>query len=600
MTSSRNKAGLLLTLPLFLGLALPTPFAAAQGKPLSLVPPPLGQTTEERAATGSAAPSVPAERAPAKNVLEGPGVTGAVVIQSLRNIGPATVGTLSEADGGFDSLMWRGTAPTRITSLIRQLPIPVASPEMQQLYRRLLLSAAIMPDGLQDPAALLALRLDRLVEAGLVTDAAELLARLPAADMTPSLERTAIELDLLRGADETACQRISSRQVETADNFWAKTDIFCSLAAGNIARADLNLTLLGEAAQDDPMFVALFDRLAGGKAKLPENDQPLTFLHIAMMRKADLDVPLSAIENAGYAFLWALANDEGAPLDERFVAAYRSLGVGSVAPELPRGLIRDGAFKSGGDAAGELGNIAALYREMTSTTPEAERRRIVSDIWAAGDRDSSYLTAAALAVPPMLMVSPSDEDAAFALNALRVSLITGEVQNAVAWERMIRRGALKGDFAARETSRRLIARSAAYMLISGVPGIARWNAETFDVTDFGQSESAVQNDNAGLYLAILEALGETVPASLWTDALAIGQPPRTGNANMVIEKNLVAAAEAGRLGETVALSLAALGEEGPGMASTPTLYTVLKALTSVGLEASARKLALEAAVARNL
>ena len=102
------------------------------------------------------------------------------------------------------------------------------------------------------------------------------------------------------------------------------------------------------------MFLALFDRLAGGAARLPENDQTLTPLHIAMMKQAGIELSYSVIENAGYAFLWALAHDENARLDERFPAAYRSFGVGSVPAELPRRLIREGAFREEGDTAGEL------------------------------------------------------------------------------------------------------------------------------------------------------------------------------------------------------------------------------------------------------
>ncbi|WP_293948621.1 hypothetical protein [Sneathiella sp.] len=598
MTSFRNNSSLLLAVPLLAGgLLMSSATVWAQGKPLSLVPP-LGQTTDERA-KDSAPPQT--QREPdQKNVIEGPGVKGAVVIQSLGGIDPGSIGILTEANGGFGPRIWQGTAPAQIVSLLRQLPVSAASPEMQQLFRRLLLTAAVIPQGLEDPTALLALRLNRLLDAGLVTDAAELIARIPASEMTPSLERVAVEIDLLRGAAEAACQRISGRQSETADGFWTRVDIFCNLQAGNLARAEIGLNLLDEAAGEDPMFLALFDRLAGGAARLPENDQALTPLHIAMMKQAGIELSYSVIENAGYAFLWALAQDETAKLDERFPAAYRSFGVGSVPAELPRRLIREGAFRENGDTAGELGHMAALYREMTSTTPEAERRRIVSELWAAGDRDGSYLAAARLAVPPFLMVSPSDEDEEFAINALRVSLLTGEQQNATAWERMIRRGSLKGDYATREAARIRIARANAYMLISGIPGIARWNAATFEAGDFSQPDGGVQNENAGLYLGILEALGESVPETLWRDVLEAGQAPRLSTSNIVIEKNLQVAAAADRVGETIALALAALGEDGPAMTSTHTLVNVLAALRSIGLEAEARRLALEAAVSRNL
>ena len=103
-----------------------------------------------------------------------------------------------------------------------------------------------------------------------------------------------------------------------------------------------------------------------------------------------------------------------------------------------------------------------------------------------------------------------------------------------------------------------------------------------------------------MYLDILELFAEPVPDKLWADALALGQVPRFGLSNQVIERNLGRAADAGLVGETIALSLAALGEEGPGLASTETLVSVLTALQKIGLTEDARQLALEAAITRNL
>ncbi len=60
------------------------------------------------------------------------------------------------------------------------------------------------------------------------------------------------------------------------------------------------------------------------------------------------------------------------------------------------------------------------------------------------------------------------------------------------------------------------------------------------------------------------------------------------------------AARGARKGETVLLSLLALGDGGPAQADPIVLRRVLRALGAVGLEASARALAVEAAVAAGL
>ena len=68
----------------------------------------------------------------------------------------------------------------------------------------------------------------------------------------------------------------------------------------------------------------------------------------------------------------------------------------------------------------------------------------------------------------------------------------------------------------------------------------------------------------------------------------------------VLWHGLERAAAAGRIGETVLLSLLALGEVGPPGANPVTLHGVMRALRRIGLGAAARRIALEAALARGL
>jgi hypothetical protein len=308
-----------------------------------------------------------------------------------------------------------------------------------------------------------------------------------------------------------------------------------------------------------------------------------------MMGLGDVHMPFPQIERAGYELLWALAKQEKADLNDRFMAAYQSLSVGSMGAELPRSLITQGALATQSEASEDLGRIAALYREAAGTSGDLEKTRIVGDIWTAGEQDGSYLASFKLALPLLLRITPSNLGDQFELDALRFLLLANDTVNAAAWERAVRRGA-----------RKRIARADAYMLISGSPGIARWNSASFDAAAFLHGEESEGSENIGLLLSILEVLGEPVPDSLWSSALDLGQVPRSGLSNMVTEKNLEIAAKAGLVGETVALSLAALGEEGPATASTGTLTAVLSALKLVGLEKDARQLALEAAIMRDL
>ncbi|MDF2365724.1 hypothetical protein [Sneathiella sp.] len=600
MTSSRNRFRLLFGTGLLIaGLTAMAPIAAAQDKPLNLVPS-LGKATPATNTDKAPVSSAPITSAPQKNVLEGNRIKGAVVVQSLGGLNPASIGTLSATNGGLGSDMWQGSSQGRIQTLLEYLPVPHESPELQKLYRRLLLTSAAIPQGQGQPTELIRLRLEKLLAAGLVTDASDLVSRVPASSMTPELNRIATEVLLLQGQNEQACKVVDRTKAATVDNFWTKADVFCNIVAGNMPRAEIGITLLDETAGEDALFFALYDRLAGGNADLPETAQPLTALHFAMISLAKAAPSVAVLERAGNAFLWALAMDKTADVNARFTAAYKSLSIGSIPALLSRRLINEGAFLLETEENPSLGQIAALYRDALGASADAEKTRLLGDLWAAGERDGSYLAAADLSMPLLSGMTAAEYGDVFELDALRLSLVGKEEATAALWERAVRRGALRGDFAERETARKFIARADAYMLISGTTGIARWNAVNFDAEDFDHSGAAAPGDNAGLYLAILDVMGEPVPDDLWAAALGAAQTSRPGFSNIVIERNLQSAAGAGLIGETVALSIAAIGSEGPGKTSSETLVAVIRALKAIGLEAEARQLALEAAVSRNL
>ncbi len=60
------------------------------------------------------------------------------------------------------------------------------------------------------------------------------------------------------------------------------------------------------------------------------------------------------------------------------------------------------------------------------------------------------------------------------------------------------------------------------------------------------------------------------------------------------------AARTKRIGETAALALVALGEDGPGKTAIPSLQHVIESLRATGREADARALAIEAALVLGL
>ena len=103
----------------------------------------------------------------------------------------------------------------------------------------------------------------------------------------------------------------------------------------------------------------------------------------------------------------------------------------------------------------------------------------------------------------------------------------------------------------------------------------------------GHSGFVIQIDNRH-FPSFFQQCGNDTPAD----------PLRTANVpSAAVWHALEFAASQKRIGETVMLSMTAMGGGGPARSAAITLHHVVKALLAVGLETEARMLSLEAALA---
>jgi hypothetical protein len=102
-------------------------------------------------------------------------------------------------------------------------------------------------------------------------------------------------------------------------------------------------------------------------------------------------------------------------------------------------------------------------------------------------------------------------------------------------------------------------------------------------------------------LNLFIAVGETVSPGDFPQALGDGAADQDApSARPAVLNGLTLAARGKRVGEVAALSLIALGEDGPARASTATLQKVTESLMAAGRDADARALAVEVALIRGL
>ena len=108
------------------------------------------------------------------------------------------------------------------------------------------------------------------------------------------------------------------------------------------------------------------------------------------------------------------------------------------------------------------------------------------------------------------------------------------------------------------------------------------------------------HNRAVLIYNLLDGLGDEVPDAQWE--VLLDGPPQISMVmpQPALWRSLESAASKSRVGETVLLSLLALGQGGPVQANPIVLRKVLISMRKIGLEEEARALALEAAIASGL
>ena len=129
-----------------------------------------------------------------------------------------------------------------------------------------------------------------------------------------------------------------------------------------------------------------------------------------------------------------------------------------------------------------------------------------------------------------------------------------------------------------------------------------WNSDA--LIGWWQVEKGRANKDAygraTLLFTLMDAIGYEVPDVLWQELMGASLTVTGYLPSVQLWKSLERASQGGRVGETVLLSLLALGDVGPSGTNPVVLHSLITSLRSVGLGSDARRLALEAALAIGL
>ena len=570
--------------------------APAPSKPFNLQPP----TRLEPPATGTPGTgSSQSTTTRPDNAGTTPG--SSVKVGALRDVRSDSAGTLSESNGGFPASLWHGTSRSVIDALLPALPVEAPSPTMHQLARRLLLSTAEIPAG-ESTTSLLAVRADLLARMGEFSSLAELLDLARDQAGNDKLARLQLDSRLTEFDMQRACKLAAAPPAAGGDIYWQQTLIFCQALAGQKDQAALGVALLRERKLDDPVFFELMDDISGlGDAKLTKLTKP-SALTLAMARGAQAALPPDLLNAATPALMRFGAFNPNVDAKVRLAAAERAEAAGILSSDALRDIYAKVEFTkeqranplSAAEAdAGPVGR-ALLYRTAVEQRVAAARAETLSQALRLAQKADRYPTIARVFAPLVAALQPAPDLAWFAPEAARALLVAGTAENAGAWLALTRSGALLDA----EKQKRFYSLLPLARLV-GVAEAKTWDPD-LNAWFKAVPDKAKGNEQAVLLYMLLEALGDGVSDSAWADLL---QPAERAPVDMppaAVWYRLEQASADGRMGETVALALIVLGNDGTQQASPIVLRSAIKALLHVGEEKAARALAVEAAVAAGL
>lgn len=552
-----------------------------------------------------------------------------VDVVNLTAPDPASVGLISEGEGGLGVSLWRGSDRALVESLLPRLPIKTPSRAARKLTIRLLTTRAAAPSGRSGGKSLLAMRVERLVALGEVAQASRL-AALASADQTDeSLAHSAVEALFLQNDNSGACQRVRRHARRFKENYWQRASAFCLTLSGDRMRAGIVADILRErGGSPSDAFFALMEALGGGEAADIKSLSDPSGLDLAMMRAANARLPADVLSSDRPSVLRGVVGSPNADLDLRLVAGERAFIYGAIDARTLGELYNAVPFEADLLAKpmtaaeadwGPRGRALLLRsaRAAASSTTKAELLRRAFEIAREKGGWDIMLGASA---PILRAMTPEPGLLWFARDAVLALLSAGEPARARLWlelaetdsdearDAMTRLwaigrfvshgGASAGDAAPGEAAPRDAALGDAAN--GNAPGAIDSAPLTAWLRAVGADKTAKGREKAILLMSLLEALGGSTEAGRWASLLA-GRLGRGAAGPDVAWKNaLEEAAGASRVGETVLIALLGLVDAQNGRADTATVRAAIDGLLRVGLTREARTLALEAAVANGL
>lgn len=501
---------------------------------------------------------------------------GAIEVGSLAELDPWAVGAPPRGLGALPRNLWRASDATALATLFDRLPAGFASPSGNDLARQALLSPADAPRG--DGAIAVRKRFLAIARLGLADPLVTMTAGSREAKADPAVAAAAAQAELAQGRVSDACRRANGVELTTTPQaFVLHLRALCLAISGEAEAAALAMELAKSAGAGDAWLQSVISMLGGLAPPRPLAARYDTALNVTASQAARLAAPARApLQNASAMALVALARQEQTPPAIRAMAGARALKEGLISSDQAKAALR-GAFGQPGAPA-----LATALAESEYSSGAYGRAFAIEGALKSVSTHADFLAAARLFANERAALAPDPANATAAALFARAALAEGNFRAAQTWR--------DGADATQADPTQLAILDLCLSL---------WRRDEGQVAIAAQRRIDTANPRslglAARDLKIVSALGSDIGPN--ASAFVARTPPAAGRKpDAVTVAQLAISADQGAIGEVALLAAMILGD-GAEQLDGDALANVIRALRQVGLEESARRVAVEAMIA---
>ncbi len=540
--------------------------ADSAGEQVTAPPRPMqgAQLPDPDAAVPEAQPGVPVDR-PAP----------AIEVNSLGSIdGPAT-GLLDAAQGGLGDSMWSGSARADIETMLARIPLVSPDPAIRALARRLVLTRAEAPIG---PAhrALIAIRIDKLLDAGMIDEAGALAASV---QLKNDLDFARVQADaiLMAGRAGDTCGNLTSARLTEGELFWLQLRAYCAALSGDTAATELTRNVIDAEGLSDGAYNILVDDVLTHAVKPPGPIAKPTAMHVLLLRQVGLPIGGDLVGALGTSANLLALKDTRNPPEIRLAAAERIIRTGA---PTSADLVALGDSKNTPASTGFVSQQLTLRRAALLETRSAEKAALVEKALAFGDQNGLFAVAAGLQADIAASIKP---DAALRQSAPLIA------------KALLLAGKPVADWLSQDSaSDRLLID----LVTPGRLGDPQTPGDLREIARHLQSDPRKPNAAApheALLLGLYDALGRSPSSGTKPSVVSVSARHWQGRrpSDDAMQALMQAAAQPDRKGEAVLRILDAVGARGPGDLAPDVSIEFVRTLMQLGLDDAALALAAE-------